>query len=129
MNRRDFLRLFGLSAAGLAIEPVRKLWFVPSNAPVGSRVERLRDWGQLPRFPDPSLKAQKADAIASGGLYPGQPERTYGVDWTAYAEARVRQLRERGEDSERLRYYVRWLQAERAAFDLAVYGNSWVLAG
>jgi hypothetical protein len=41
MNRRDFLRLVGIGAAAVAIEPARKLWFVGSNAPVGSRVERV----------------------------------------------------------------------------------------
>lgn len=42
MNRRDFLRLMGLGAAApLLVEPVRRMWFVPSSAPVGSRVERL----------------------------------------------------------------------------------------
>lgn len=44
LSRRGFLGLLGLGAAGVAadqlIEPVRKLWFVPSNAPVGSRIER-----------------------------------------------------------------------------------------
>lgn len=53
MRRRDFLR--GLLGAGIAtaatpaiVEPVRKLWFVPSNAPVGSRVERLSAWEPMP---------------------------------------------------------------------------------
>lgn len=45
MNRRGFLKALGIGALAAAapelIEPVRKLWFVPSSAPVGSRVERL----------------------------------------------------------------------------------------
>lgn len=42
MNRRDFLKLLGVGAAAALIEePVRKMWFVPSTAPVGSRVERV----------------------------------------------------------------------------------------
>jgi hypothetical protein len=44
LSRRGFLGLLGLGAAGIAagelIEPVRKLWFVGSTAPVGSRIER-----------------------------------------------------------------------------------------
>lgn len=53
LNRRDFLRAMGVgaltAAAPALIEPERKLWFVGSNAPVGSRVERLdrvtaREW-------------------------------------------------------------------------------------
>jgi len=40
MNRRNFLKAMGLGAAALWVEePVRKLWFVSSNAPVGSRIE------------------------------------------------------------------------------------------
>src|SRR5690349_3524999 len=42
MNRRDFLKALGVGAAAVVIEePVRKLWFVGSNAPVGSRIERV----------------------------------------------------------------------------------------
>ena len=44
MLRRDFLRIFGAAIATAAVpaivEPARKLWFVPSNTPVGSRVEQ-----------------------------------------------------------------------------------------
>src|SRR5262245_48492973 len=44
MNRRDFLKLISLTTAAVAAaplieEPRRKLCFVPSSAPVGSRVE------------------------------------------------------------------------------------------
>ena len=45
MNRRDFLKALGIGTAALAIEPARKMWFVPSTAPVGSRVERLEGPG------------------------------------------------------------------------------------
>lgn len=42
MNRRRFLSLLGLSAAGLVvpelIEPRRKVWAVPRNAPVPDRI-------------------------------------------------------------------------------------------
>lgn len=45
LDRRGFLQLLGVGAAAVAvepiIEPVRKLWFVGSNAPVGSRIERV----------------------------------------------------------------------------------------
>lgn len=37
MNRRGFIKLFGTAAAGLVVpelEPRRKMWFVPRNAPV-----------------------------------------------------------------------------------------------
>lgn len=44
MNRRDFLKALGIGTAALAIEPARKMWFVPSTAPVGSRVERFNGW-------------------------------------------------------------------------------------
>jgi len=45
LNRRDFLKVLGIGVLGTAapviLEPERKMWFVPSSAPVGSRVERL----------------------------------------------------------------------------------------
>lgn len=45
LTRRGILKALGIGAAALAAEPIlepaRKLWFVPSNAPVGSRIERL----------------------------------------------------------------------------------------
>lgn len=45
LTRRRFLSFLGAGIATAAtpaiVEPVRKLFFVPSNAPVGSRVERL----------------------------------------------------------------------------------------
>jgi hypothetical protein len=42
LTRRTFLAALGIGAAAVAIEePVRRMWFVPSSAPVGSRVERL----------------------------------------------------------------------------------------
>jgi hypothetical protein len=40
-TRRSILKAFGIGAAGLILEePIRKMWFVPSNAPVGSRIEQ-----------------------------------------------------------------------------------------
>ena len=51
MNRRDFLKLLGVGTAALAVEPVRKMWFVPSNAPVGSRVERWTNADGSPVWP------------------------------------------------------------------------------
>lgn len=46
LTRRSFLTALGIGAAALAIEePVRKLWFVGSNAPVGSRIERATHHG------------------------------------------------------------------------------------
>lgn len=45
ITRRRFLSFLGAGIATAAtpaiVEPVRKLFFVPSNAPVGSRVERF----------------------------------------------------------------------------------------
>jgi hypothetical protein len=46
MNRRDFLKLIGIGSAVAAVpeliaEPVRRIWQVSSNAPVGSRIERV----------------------------------------------------------------------------------------
>ena len=42
VTRRGMLKALGIGAAAALIEePVRKLWFVGSNAPVGSRIERL----------------------------------------------------------------------------------------
>lgn len=41
-TRRGFLKFLGIGAASAIIEePVRKLWFVGSNAPVGSRIESV----------------------------------------------------------------------------------------
>jgi hypothetical protein len=48
ITRRGILKALGIGAAVVAaepmlstLEPVRKLWFVGSNAPVGSRIERV----------------------------------------------------------------------------------------
>jgi len=52
LTRRGFLQALGIGAAAAALpalpetdpellEPRRKLWAVPSNAPVGSRIERV----------------------------------------------------------------------------------------
>jgi len=45
LTRRGILKALGIGAAALAAEPIlepaRKLWFVGSNAPVGSRIERV----------------------------------------------------------------------------------------
>jgi hypothetical protein len=48
MNRRDFLKGLGLgalyaAAPAILAPPEKKMWFVPSSAPVGSRVERLSE--------------------------------------------------------------------------------------
>lgn len=44
-TRRGFLQALGIGAAAVAaetlVEPARKLWFVGSTAPVGSRIERV----------------------------------------------------------------------------------------
>jgi hypothetical protein len=40
LTRRSLLSALGLGTAALIVEPVTKMWFVPSNAPVGSRIER-----------------------------------------------------------------------------------------
>lgn len=65
MNRRDFLRALGLGAVAVAaeplVEPVRRMWFVPSTAPVGSRVERLYGWD--PGFGPDSTKRVVVDAF------------------------------------------------------------------
>lgn len=45
LTRRGILKALGIGAAALALEPIlepqKKLWFVPSSAPVGSRIETL----------------------------------------------------------------------------------------
>jgi len=67
LTRRGVLGLLGLGSAGVAaeqlIEPVRKLWFVASNAPVGSRVER----------------ASLRDIIAANGPIMGTVEVSYPI--------------------------------------------------
>jgi hypothetical protein len=54
VTRRGILKALGLGAATLALEPIlepvaKKMWFVPSTAPVGSRVERLEAARNLKR--------------------------------------------------------------------------------
>jgi hypothetical protein len=50
MRRRDFLRVLGLGAAAVAtpvvLVPERHVWAVPSNAPVGSRLEQPALFGR-----------------------------------------------------------------------------------
>lgn len=54
MNRRDFLRMLSkaaaVGAAGLVLPPERKIWQVPSNAPVGERIVAARSMPD--EFPD-----------------------------------------------------------------------------
>lgn len=64
LGRRGFLKALGIGATAIAaeelLEPVRKIWVVPSNAPVGSRIERV------PEFNFPVEPVQPA---VHGNLY------------------------------------------------------------
>ena len=48
LTRRGILKALGIGTLALAAEPIlepaRKLWFVSSNAPVGSRIERAEGY-------------------------------------------------------------------------------------
>lgn len=74
LNRRDFLKALGIGAAAVAapvlVEPVRKLWFVGSTAPVGSRVERVELWSyDSPGVRRPTYHASIDEAIAAARPY------------------------------------------------------------
>lgn len=82
-TRRGFLKFLGIGAAAAIIEePVRKLWFVGSNAPVGSRVEpawtidaaaqRLYEACGKP-FPLPGEYIHPAGEKARGWMYEYEP--------------------------------------------------------
>lgn len=68
VTRRGILKALGIGAAAALIEePVRKLWFVGSNAPVGSRIERPSSI-----FSDPVIGRgyrEALDEIADQGAY------------------------------------------------------------
>lgn len=85
MNRREFLKAMGLGGLALVapeiIEPERKLWFVPSNAPVGSRVERLGlgynpawdiGYGDDLEVPSPGGPVWRIEDVYSDGTGPVQ---------------------------------------------------------
>jgi hypothetical protein len=81
MNRRGFLTALGIGATAVAIEPVRKLWFVGSNAPVGSRGERV-SWSKVDDglVPDPDLLMQGNGAYDAIRQLYGDPIPLVGVD-------------------------------------------------
>lgn len=71
MNRRGFLRMLGLGAAAAAApaalleEPRRRIWAVPSTAPVGSRIERAG----LEGFPGMAAWLPDGNDAADAALY------------------------------------------------------------
>lgn len=105
MNRRDFLR--GLLASGIAtaatpaiVEPVRKLFFVPSNAPVGSRVERFEGVDPTPanfaRWVNEQIRREHDDRLYMfreqrtreelAAMYPEPTGTLFGIDASSYPE-------------------------------------------
>lgn len=91
-TRRSFMKYLGVGAAAAIIEePVRKLWFVGSNAPVGSRIERVMFAGNITPIPsDEELAkydgfAQPCGAIPLHGQYV-LPTGRYAGGWSACPE-------------------------------------------
>jgi hypothetical protein len=81
LTRRRFLTALGLGAAAAAVPavlaPERKLWFVPSNAPVGGRVE-LVVTGRMEPLIHADTRAKRAR---------GEHQRhSYARDWDLLRE-------------------------------------------
>jgi hypothetical protein len=72
ITRRGILKALGIGSLALAAEPIlepaRKLWFVGSNAPVGSRIERLdaataRAWSLKLNISEEDLEDSRFDEL------------------------------------------------------------------
>lgn len=84
MNRRDFIRLIGVSAAAAAVPavlvPERRIWQVPANAPVGRRIERVHvGGGYLVTFADGDSMVVPYDKLAGVRTPSGAPVVAYEV--------------------------------------------------
>lgn len=101
LTRRGILKALGIGAAAAIIEePIRKLWFVPSTAPVGSRIEYLEGYGDDLEVPSPgghidrmvarqwALKLELADEDLYDSCYDGIIDAARRVQRTMYAEQR-----------------------------------------
>lgn len=85
LSRRGFLKAMGVGAAAVVIAPAPKLFFVPSNAPVGSRIE------VIPADVQPTSYANFAfdpDDVEEG-FWPLKAGRPTSVDWSKRGEVRI----------------------------------------